>query len=458
MTSRVAGSFRDPKGFVFVRNGVLLRQINSNYRDDYERLMGSGLYAELNGAGLLVAHEEVAPEGDEGPEHYRTIRPDPVPLVTYPYEWCFGQLQDAALATLEIQQRAMGFGMVLKDASAYNIQFAHGKPVLIDTLSFEQYEKRPWVAYRQFCQHFLAPLALMHYRDVRLSQLLRIYIDGIPLDLASSLLPRRSLLRFSLLSHLHLHAKSQTTFGGREVSTRRATVSERSLLGLLESLRGAVERLEYGTGKRTEWGHYSGDESYTDAGLADKERLVDDYLRRLEPDVVWDLGANVGLYSRLRSAERKLTVCFDADPLAVERNYRRATESGEAGILPLVLDLTNPSPGIGWSNSERQTVAERGRADTVLALALIHHLAIANNIPLPQIATFLHGICDSLIIEFVPRDDPQVQRLLLNREDVFGDYTEENFRTAFGERFEIDESAGVAGSVRVLFRMRAKAG
>jgi len=157
-----------------------------------------------------------------------------VPFISYPYEWSFSQLKAAALATLEIQKRALAFGMSLKDSSAYNIQFVHGKPILIDTLSFEMYQEGlPWVAYRQFCQHFLAPLALMSYRDIRLNQLLRVYLDGIPLDLAASLIPFRTRFKLPLQLHIYLHARSQRHFSAKAVDgyKTRGKVSRQSLLG-----------------------------------------------------------------------------------------------------------------------------------------------------------------------------------------------------------------------------------
>lgn len=184
------GSFRDPSGFVFWRDGVIYRQVNAIYKEDYDHLMSSGLYKALVDAGLLIPHEEVGAEPAVSDGAYKIIRPELVTFVSYPYEWSFSQLKDAALTTLRVQHESMDFGMTLKDCSAYNVQFKDGKPVFIDTLSFERYrEGTPWAPYRQFCQHFLAPLALMSHRDVRLSQLLRIHVDGVPLDLASSLLP-----------------------------------------------------------------------------------------------------------------------------------------------------------------------------------------------------------------------------------------------------------------------------
>ncbi|HOW91704.1 MAG TPA: hypothetical protein PK883_05240, partial [Anaerolineaceae bacterium] len=219
-SERIGASFRDPSGFIFKRGGVLYRQVNRAYQKAYDKLMSGGLYAGLTADGLLIPHEEV----DEPPADpelvYKIIRPQVVPFISYPYEWSFTQLKDAALLTLAAARSALEQGMVLKDASAYNIQFVGGKPVLIDTLSFDLYkEGAPWDAYRQFCQHFLAPLALASLVDIRLIQLLRVYIDGIPLDLASALLPGRTKFGLAGLAvHIHLHARAQQQYSDKQVS------------------------------------------------------------------------------------------------------------------------------------------------------------------------------------------------------------------------------------------------
>jgi hypothetical protein len=453
----LASSFRDPAGFVFRRDGVLYRGIRAPGRPHYEALMSSGLYEELVGAGLLVPHDEVlladAPRGLD-----RIIRPAEVPFVSYPYEWCFSQLKDAALATLEIEKRALRRGLTLVDASAYNIQFLRGRPVLIDTLSLRLYEAgEPWTAYRQFCQHFLAPLAVMSLRDVRLGGLARVHIDGLPLGLASSLLPLRSRLRPSLLLHLHLHARSQRRYEGRDVRIARGQVRLRSRLGLVDSLESGTRRLRWRP-RGTEWADYYEDTNYGPEGLAEKRQAVEEFVLAVRPRTVWDLGGNVGTFSRAAAASGAQILSFDVDPACVERNYLRVRAEREALILPLLMDLDNPSPATGWDNAERMSLLERGPADAVLALALIHHLAIGNNVPLDRIARFLARAGRSLLVEFVPKTDSQIKRLLVVREDVFESYTPEGFERAFGEHFEIDRLIPLAGSQRTLYAMTRKPG
>lgn len=451
----VAGSFRDPSGFLFRRQGVLYRQVNQVYRDHYDQLINSGLYENLVRRNLLIPHQEVE-QGAPTPDlAYRVIQPEPLDFISYPYEWCFNQLKDAALTTLKIQELALEHGMSLKDSSAYNIQFHRGRPLLIDTLSFEIYQPgQPWVAYRQFCQHFLAPLSLMAYGDVRLEQLMRIYIDGVPLDLAVKLLPFSSRFKLPLLMHLHLHAASQRRYADKPAAPA-GKMSRAALLGLIDSLESGIRGLRWSP-KGSEWGAYYEIHNYSPAGLEIKRELVAAYLEQIRPRVVWDLGANTGRFSRIASGKKIPTLAFDIDPVAVEINYRQCVTDKEAYLLPLIADLTNPSPAIGWHNQERMSLLERGPAEVVLALALIHHLAISNNVPLERVAKFFHQAGHWLVIEFVPKSDSQVQRLLVTRQDIFSDYHLQGFEQAFSEYFVVRDMQKIPDSERCLYLMERK--
>jgi len=452
-------SFRDPSGTVFSRGGRLLRQVNHCYREQYEALMGSGLYKQLTDKKLLIPHREVNDEGCGG-HAFLVLEPERIPLISYPYEWCFGQLKDAASATLYIHKLALEKDMILKDASAYNIQFMRGRAVHIDTLSFDFYrEGEPWAAYGQFCRHFLAPLFLTAYTDIRLSQLLRVYIDGIPLDLAGRLLRGKG--GFAVRAHIHWHAKSVLNHAqaGRDADKppRAVKVSKFNMTAMIDSLIKIIEKLKL-PGIQTEWGGYYSRTNYSEEAAGEKKRTVSEYLGGADPAVTWDFGANDGTYSRLalRGGDR-FAAAFDIDPVAVERNYAEVVRSGE-NMLPLILDLTNPSPAIGFANCERGSLVMRQKPDCILMLALIHHLAISNNLPFKIIAEWLGALCGSLIIEFVPKTDSQVQILLANRGDIFPDYTEEGFEAAFGEYFGIIKKHALAGSGRIVYLMETKKG
>ncbi len=460
MTSeQVSGSFRDPSGFVFRHDGVVYRQVNHCYKEDYDLLMSSGLYERLVSANLLIPHEEVAGITSHSPDGaYKVLKPEQLEFISFPYEWCFSEFKDAALTTLAVQKAALEHGMTLKDCSAYNIQFHKGKPVFIDSLSFTKYiEGQPWIPYKQFCQHFYGVLAMMSYTDVRLRRLTRMFIDGVPLDLVSSVLPYRTKFVMPLLLHIHLHARSQVRYADTAIQKAKyeQKVSLNGLRGLLDSLEGGVRRLTWKPAG-TEWADYYSDNSYTPAGREHKQRLIGEYLSAAGPATVWDMGANTGFHSRMASQLGVHTVAFDFDPAAVELNYLRAVKTGEANILPLLLDLTNPSPGIGWENDERPSLIDRGPVDLAMALALVHHLAISNNVPLSRIAAFFARICSKLIIEFVPKSDHKVQKLLATREDVFPNYTREDFEKEFGVLFDIKRSDTILDSDRVLYLMNRR--
>ena len=380
-----------------------------------------------------------------------------MPFISYPYEWSFGALREAALRTLEAQQLAMADGFTLRDATAYNVQFHRGRPVLIDTLSFEGAERgRPWIGYRQFCEHFLAPLALMAHRDVRLGRLLRDHIDGIPLDLATGLLPRRTMLNVGLASHLHAHARAQGRHAADTDGTARVKpISALQQQALVDNLRRTVEALDW-TPEGTEWADYADHTSYADEAARSKDELVERALRAADGRVVWDVGANTGRFSAIAARLGREVVAWDIDPAATERHYRALKRDGVTTVLPLLLDLGNPSPGLGWAHEERRSWLERAQADTVLALALVHHLAIGRNVPLDRIAALFARVAPQLVVEWVPKTDPMVRRLLATREDVFPDYTLEAFVAALGAHFDLLADEPIAASERRLLRLQRR--
>ena len=454
---RLPGSFRDPAGFVFQRDGTYFRQVNHSYAATLATLMDSGLYARLTEQSLLLRHEAadlgLAPE----PGAAAVIRPEQLRFVSYPFEWSFSQLKASALTTLRVQRLALGHGLSLKDASAYNVQLHDGRPVLMDTLSFEPYEPGlPWVGYRQFCQHFLAPLALMAYRDIRVGALLQSNLDGLPLDLAAGLLPWRSRLRPGLLMHLHLHSRAQARHAdsNQTRASLKGRMSQRRLEALLESLESSIRKLAWHPGA-TPWASYGDQSSYSDAGQTDKERLVAEYLRQADAEAVWDLGGNVGIFSRIAAATGAWVVSIDSDPGAVDLNYRRMVERDERGLFPIVADLTSPSPALGWDNREVRALTARGPAGLVMALAVVHHLAISNNTRFEQLAPFFASLGRRLLIEFVPPDDPMVVRLLAMRNHRFPWYSRQEFEAAFSRWFQIERSDGIADSKRRLYLMGA---
>ncbi len=449
-------SFRDPAGFVYSHNGELRRQVNDDYREHYDRLLSSGLYDELVQARLLVPHAEIS--NGEAPERqraYKTLRPERVDFISYPGEWSFSAFKDAALTALEIQRRALERGMILKDCSAFNFPFHGGRPVLIDTLSFEIDRGEPWAGYRQFCEHFLAPLALVGLLDGRLSQLWRSSVDGVPIDLAARLLPWRSMVRFGLAVHLHLHSAFQRGHSGRTTASRPAQVTKAAKLGLVDSLRSTVSGLRW-KHRRGEWESYYDKNSYTPAEFEQKSATVKAWIEQTGTGAVWDLGANTGYFSFLACELSRRVVAFESDAACVDRIYVQARDKGETRLLALVQDLANPTPSFGWENRERASIFERGRPDLVLALALVHHLVLAGNQPLENVAAFFNRLAPWLVIEFVPEDDPQAVSLSQRTRGIHHRYDREHFERCMAECFEVVSVVRVTGNGRTLYLMQRR--
>lgn len=455
---RHPASFRDPSGFVFRHEGVLFRKVNQSYRQHYEHLLDSGLYDELVSKGMLVSHEEVdsrqTPFQDEA---FKVLKPLRIPFLSYPYEWCFSELRDAALLTLDIQDTALRHGMSLKDGSAFNVQFVGGRPVFIDTLSFEiRNVDRPWPPYGQFCRHFLCPLVLAAQSDPRTLLLLRAFPDGIPLDLASRLLPSWTRLRPGLGLHIHAHARFLRKRTGEKAGIPRAhrPFGKSSLLGLIDHLRSTLTSLSVPSSP-TAWTFYSPSESYTDRDLQHKRRWVADTLSSLAPGCLWDLGANSGDFSWLAADAGLNTVALDSDHGAVEACYGRTKADCTRQVLPLVMDLMNPSGGTGWLNEERASLLARGPVEAVMALAWIHHLAIGNNLPLASIAAFLRRCAPAAIVEFVPKEDPQVRRMLALKGDIFPDYSSRAFEASVSSDYRMVRRETLPDGGRILYHLQA---
>jgi ribosomal protein L11 methylase PrmA len=416
--------------------------------------MQSGLYESLIQKEKIVAHKEL-----ERNNNHLIIEPAIIPFISYPYEWCFSQLKDAALLTLELQKEALAHEMILKDATAFNVQFHKGQAIFIDTTSFETYEKgQPWAAYRQFCQHFLIPLVLMSHVDPALNQLSSRFLDGIPLSVGAKLLPLSAKLSLTNLLHIVLHQKTsqkhETTEPSQENNAHKKapSISKNSLLGLIDQLEGYISKLDLKM-KKSEWLNYYNETNYDEDATINKHQIVRSWIGSSLPRSIYDCGANTGSYSRIASDFGIPTVAFDHDFYVVEAMYRRLKEETNQNILPLHIDFTNPSPLLGWAQEEREGLLERGPVEMAMALALIHHIAIGQNVPLPRISKFFAQLCNTLIIEMVPKEDSQVQRLLAAREDIFPHYTLEGFESAFSNDFEIKEKKEIVGSCRTLYLM-----
>lgn len=453
-------SFRDPAGYVFFEGDIAKRAVTFKGQPDYEIFISSGLYKALLERELILAHQEDARRVEPASGIYKVIVPEQLDYISYPYEWSFSQFKDAALLTLEVQQLAMEHGLSLKDASAFNLQFRGPKPVFIDTLSFEKNKRGPWVAYGQFCQHFLAPLLLMAYVSANFNQFLKAALEGFSLQLTSALLPRSTYLRLGPLLHVHLHARSQKKHSTRPKlapSPGGSSSGSDTKPTLVSSLRSTIENLKGGKQSQSHWiDYYRQARHYPQEAEEFKKKVVSSTVRAIRPARVFDLGGNVGHYSRLVTAQGINCICYDFDPSCVDQNYLLSKASRDAHMLPLLMDLTNPTPGLGFDCRERLGFAERSKPDLILALAILHHLRVAGNIPLARISEFLAKLTRWLLIEFVPKEDRCVQVLLLGRPDIFDDYSLPEFLRIFQRQFQLEQALQIPCTMRWLCLLRKR--
>jgi hypothetical protein len=454
-------SFRDPSGFIFARQSadsfgekkkILYRQVNKVFKEHFDFFISSGFYDKLVNQQLLIPHEMINENLTDSNEWYATLKPERIEFISYPWEWSFDMLKDAALLTLRLAKEAVASGMVLKDASPYNIQWHKGKLIFIDTLSFEKYDPdEPWIAYRQFCESFLAPLLLMHYSKNSLQQLYLAYPEGIPLAITKSLLPWRSKLSFHTCLHIHLHESVAKRKNNKTAS--KAKFSRQKFLNLISSLEILITKLKLPL-RSTTWTSYYGEASQRNDYIGQKKKIIVQWLDKLHGiKTAADLGANDGEFSKLLAAKNIQTIAGDIDPYCINRLYDHIKTSSEKNIQPLVIDLSNPSPAMGVNNDERTSFISRLHVDLALSLALIHHLSIGKNIPFEMIADFFQKISSSLIIEFVPKQDQKVQLMLENKKDIYINYTEDNFERAFGKYFSVMNKELIPGSGRTLYLM-----
>lgn len=445
-------SFRDPSGFVFQWNGNFYRQVNRVYAVHYDLLMQSGLYKQLTSKKLLLTHSETEEVVAEQTSWFKTLKPVQLQHITYPYEWCFEQLKDAALLTIAILKEAVDYSMIIKDATPYNIQFYKGNPVFIDTLSFEKYdEDNAWVAYRQFCNMFLFPLYLEHYLKTDIQKTLIVYPDGIPVNITSKLLPLKS--RTSLGVWLHVYLQNTVT---RHAEMRKdgGRFNKRKLLNLVDHLERTITNMK--SGYKTSWNNYYSETINGNRYLPEKEKILREMANASAGGLALDLGANDGYFTKILAANGWRVIAVDSDSQSIGRLYQETRNDGVENILPLVMDIANPSPSTGFNNRERPEFYQRVKPDLVLALALIHHLVIGRNISLAVLASWFSEITQKLIIEFVPREDEKVELMLASRKDVYADYTTDNFERCFFRYFTINRREQIPGSSRVIYLMEKR--
>jgi hypothetical protein len=468
------GSFRDPDSRVLVAPDGVFRVLSADGLADWEAFSASPLWRELQDEGLVVATEQAAldglppsPAGEAGwadllaTQPSGALRHERVPFVSYPYEWPFSMLRDAALLQLELVRRALRADLMLKDASPYNVQWRGTTPVFIDVGSFERLRPgEPWAGYRQFCMLFLYPLMLQAFKDLPYHALLRGSLDGIPPQDARAVLAGERFRR-GVLSNVLLHARLEERYAGAEgravkQEIKRAGFKKEILDATLAKLEKVVRGLEWKAGA-TAWTGYGEDNSYDDDAARRKADFVRAAAGRRRSPLTWDLGCNEGGYARIAAEHADLVVALDADHATVDALYRRLRDERRTDILPLVMNLTDPSPDLGWRGRERASLERRGTPELALCLALVHHVCVTGNVPVAEFLAWLRSLESVIVVEFPDRSDPMVQRLLSGkREGANPGYRKDEFERALGALFTVERAEPVSAT-RTVYEARPRA-
>ena len=454
-SKRNTSSFRDPSGYVFIEDNKVKRIINPIYFEQYKALTDSGFYKTLFDKKYLIPHQEVSKTDSK-----ISIEASKILFVNYPYEWSFLQYKHAALLTLKIQKLCLENNFTLKDASAFNITFHEGKPIFIDTLSFDFYqENNPWLAYKQFIMHFLGPLILTKYFGQDHLKTLSQNLEGISLQKLSQLLPFKSYFNPTILTNIHLLAKYDKKYES-DKKTVNNNLSKASQIKLLDGLYDFISNLS--VNEKTEWDHYYNQINYDEAAYQFKKEVVKDWFLSIKGESLIDIGGNDGTFSREVKDVAKLIIVADVDPNAVEQNYKQALKNKEKMILPIVADVLNPSANYGFNNEERFSFIDRvkdSNLDGCLALAVIHHITLSGNIPFSLSAQFFSKMAPNLLIEFPTRSDSWVEFLLDSKREFknhFDFYNEENFEKEYSVYFEIINKQKIASFERILYSLKRR--
>jgi len=450
---REPSSFRDPHSFLHFDSEFYYRNMSLDYLPHYLHFKNSGLKDKLIEKGYILPFQEVLVREPNVDFINYNIKTGKIPFVSYPYEWSFSQFKTAALLTLEVNLLALEYGMILKDSSMFNVQFIGCKPFFIDLASFEIYEiGKPWQAYYQFCKHFYAPLFLAAKKNIFITKLLQYFIDGIPLKEAVSLSNFSDFLSSGPFLHLFLHAKLEGKPLGNKVKKR---LTKNQLTDILKHLKSSIDKLT-AKNKNTTWINYNIKNNYLEASKKDKANIIKCFLKQLSGIKAMDIGSNDGFYSQLLVENGMYTLAIDIDEMAVERAFLENFNLKSTKIHPLQINLVNPTPSIGWDNTERKSFWERCKVDVIQALAIIHHLVIAHDINFGIIAKKLSRHTKYLIVEFIHPNDSQAQILLQNKPWHKLSYNQVEFEKGFGNFFKLIERQVIMGTCRELYLYEKK--
>jgi len=453
---RNPGSFRDPSGYIFENENQIFRAVSNLGFVNYKYVKDSGFLDAAIAKNWVVGCKEVEQSLPDVAAELVLEHPR-LPFISYPYEWSFEALKSAAIFHLDVQLMALGYNVAVSDATAYNVQFLGTNPIFIDVLSFKEYKEGEfWVAHRQFCEQFLNPLLMGSEFGIAHNSIYRGNLEGVSTSDVDKLLPRwRKFTSWGLFTHVYLQAKFQSGAGEKHKnsanSKKQRRLSKNAFTEMLTQLRNWISRLEVKNTSKTVWADYANDHSYADEETIAKSKFVAEFSSKVAPKILWDLGCNTGDFTRVaQEGGDCIGIGFDFDQNSLDEGFQRSRKE-KTNFLPLFLDAANPSPSQGWNHRERLSFKDRANADAVLALAFEHHLAIGKNIPLPDVVDWICSLAPTGVIEFVPKSDPMIERMLLLREDVFHEYNEEQFEISLRKNAKIVKSIQVSATGRKLY-------
>ena len=454
------GSFRDRTSRVLIHRNHVFRALDSLALQQWHHLKELDFYKHgVECQKIIDTRERSLAEFDlpllqtrqwEGLlEHQR------IPFISYPYEWSFEMLKDAALLHLDLLHQGLLANILMKDATPYNIQWRGSRPVFIDTASFVKMPKgSAWSGYRQFCELFLFPLMLQAYKNIPFQPWLRGSLEGINAADLRSVMSVADLIRPGVLMHVVLQAKLQKSyndsFNDAQKTLKKAGFNKDLIIHNVTNLKRILHKLQWKTSKST-WSNYVNEHNYSDNDLEEKKSFVRNITSSGKYKIIWDLGCNTGTFSRIAAANSEYVVAIDNDPLTIDHLYRSLKDHGDTNVLPLVGNIADPSPGIGWNNLERKPLTDRGKPDLIMGLALIHHLVIGANVPLDEVISWFARIGGDLLVEYVDRADSMTQKLLINKDDHYSDYTQENFEHLLSRHFSSIDKKPLQSANRTLY-------
>ena len=452
------GSFRDPAGNIFYQNGKIFRILSTLGEKRISFILKNKILEKSIKKKFLV-NTSVLNEGDKIKNNiYQEniiLEHEEIPFISYPYEWSFSQLKEAAIFHLDFNLFLLENNANLIDSSAYNVQFIDNQPIFIDVLSMKEYKDgTPWEGHKQFCENFLNPLILKSKKGIKFNNWFKGNIEGIETSELNKILNLFDKFSYNIFVHVHLLNKLEEKFKNKKSlklnSVRKTFLSKNQLMAMMKQLRNFISKLKDHKSIST-WDTYSIENSYSNSAENEKKEIVRKFFIKNRFNLVCDLGCNDGEYSEIalnNSCNR--VIGFDFDLNAIEKAFIRSKKKN-LNFLPLYFDASNPSTKLGWDENERKSFKERANFDGLIALAFEHHLAIAKNIPLKDVIKWLTSLAPKGLIEFIPKDDDTIQKMLELKGDIFKNYNMENFENYLSLYCKIISKNYIKETKRIIY-------